>query len=268
LARFVENIFVLKIELSIFLGVTNTALNGFSQTTSSQLPTGTWENGVFDYDHLKKSFIPSYNRYWDEKSKVPYLFSPSTSIWISYDDLESIKIKNDYIKQKRLGGAFFWELSCDRQAELIDATFNTLSKDVLPSTTNRPLSTSSPTDKIQPWKAKVQYKVGQRVTYQCKTYRSIKKHKSERKKTPDSTDSLWQLETQSILAPSPTTTITIERTTKSSTQINNVSEWKSYKLYSVDDQVTYQGKTYRCRQAHMSLTDWMPPVVPALWLQI
>jgi GH18 family chitinase len=55
-------------------------LNGFSQTASNQLPSGTWENGVFDYDHLKKSFIPSYNRYWDENSKVPYLFSSSTGI--------------------------------------------------------------------------------------------------------------------------------------------------------------------------------------------
>jgi chitinase len=246
----------------LFLGVTNTVLNGFSQTTSSQLPTGTWENGVFDYDHLKKSFISSYTRYWDDKSKVPYLFNPSTGIWISYDDLESIKIKNDYIKQKKLGGAFFWELSCDRQAELIGATFNALNKGILSSTTNRPLSTSSPTNKIHPWKAKVQYKVDQRVTYQGKTYRSIKKHKSERKKTPDLNDSLWQLETQLTRATTKATT------TKSSTQDNSVSEWKSYKSYLVDNQITYQGTTYRCRQAHTSLPDWTPPAVPALWLQI
>jgi len=229
---------------------------------------GTWENGVFDYDHLKKSFIPSYNRYWDEKSKVPYLFNPSTGIWISYDDLESIKIKNDYIKQKQLGGAFFWELSSDRQAELIDATFKALSRDTLPSTTNRPSSTSSPTDKTQPWKAKVQYRIGQRVTYQGKIYRSIKKHKSERKKTPDLENSLWKLEIESTLTTkATTTTIKDETTTKFSTQ-DNLSEWKLYKSYSVDDRVTYQGKTYRCRQAHTSLSDWTPPVVPALWWQL
>jgi len=57
----------------LFLGVTSTALNGFSQDASSQLPMGTWENGVFDYDHLKKSYIPSYIRYWDDQSKVPFL---------------------------------------------------------------------------------------------------------------------------------------------------------------------------------------------------
>ncbi len=154
-------------------------------------------------------------------------------------------------------------MSCDRQAELIGVTFNALTKRILSSTTNHPsLSTSSPTDKIHPWKANIQYKVGQRVTYQGKTYRSIKKHKSQRKKTPDLNDSLWQLETQS------TRTTTKATTTKSSTQDNSVSEWKSYKSYSVDNQVTYQGKTYRCRQAHKSLPDWTPPAVPALWLQI
>ena len=32
------------------------------------------------------------------------------------------------LKKTRLGGAFFWELSKDRQAELISATFNALYK--------------------------------------------------------------------------------------------------------------------------------------------
>jgi chitinase len=217
---------------------------------------------------LKKSFIPSYNRYWDAESKVPYLFSPSTGIWISYDDIESINIKNEYNKQKRLGGAFFWELSSDRQTELIGATFNALRKGVLLPTTNRPSSTSAPTDKIYPWKANIQYKVGQRVTYQSKIYRCIKKHKSVSKKTPDLKDSLWNLESVPTLATTKaTTTIMVERTTKSSVQ-TIASEWKSYKSYSVDDQVIHQRRTYRCRQAHTSLPDWMPPVVPALWWQV
>jgi chitinase len=241
--------------------VTNTTLNGFSQSASSQLPSGTWENGVFDYDHLQKSFIPFYQRYWDEKSKVPYLFNPSTGIWISYDDLESINLKNNYIKQKRLGGAFFWELSSDRQAQLISATFNALNKGILLPTTNRPSLTSPSTDKIHPWKAKVQYKVCQRVTYQGKMYRSVKTHKSVPKKTPDLKGSFWQLETVSTFT---TTTIT---TTTRPLEKDDMSEWKSYKLYFVDDQVKYQGKIYRCRQSHTSLSDWMPPVVPALWWQ-
>jgi hypothetical protein len=143
---------------------------------------------------LKKSFIPSYNRYWDENSKVPYLCSLSTGIWISYDDLESIEIKNNYIKENKLGGVFFWELSSDRQAELIGATFNTLNKGIFPSSssTNRPsLTPPPPPDEISPWKANIQYRVDQRVNYKGKIYRCIKKHKSKRRKTPDLNVSLW-----------------------------------------------------------------------------
>lgn len=211
-----ENIFHETI-CDLFLGVTSTALNGFSQDASSQLPVGTWENGVFDYDHLKRSYIPSYTRYWDDQSKVPFLFNPSTGIWISYDDLQSIGIKNDYIKQNRLGGAFFWELSSDRQAELVGATFNALNNGLPPSTSQPQSSTTPP-----------------RIT----TTTGIPR------------------------------TSTISRGTQSSSTQGNISEWKPYTAYSVGQKVTYQGITYSCRQAHTSLPDWLPPVVPALWLQV
>jgi hypothetical protein len=32
--------------------------------------------------------------------------------------------------------------------------------------------------------------------------------------------------------------------------------------------VTYDGKSYRCIQAHTSLTGWAPVYVPALWQAI
>jgi chitodextrinase len=204
---------------------------------------------------------------------VPYLFNPSTGIWISYDDVESINIKNNYIKQKRLGGAFFWELSSDRQAELIGTTFNALSKgDLLSTTTIRPSSTSSPIEKNHSWKVKMNYKVGHRLTYQGKTYRCIKAHRSVSNKTPALESSLWHLETVTTLPPATQkiktkATEKVKTTTQPSNQ-GSSSHWKSFKSYSVGDQVTYEEKTYRCRQSHTSLSDWMPPAVPALWLEI
>ena len=184
------------------LGVTNPALHGFSQLASSQLPKGTWENGIYDYDDLKKNYIPSNKRYWDDQSKVPFLFNQSTGLWISYDDIQSINIKNDYIKKNQLRGGFYWELSSDRQAELIGATFAALNSNLPPSVTSLPSPSSS----------------------------------------------------------------SVRTTTRSSNQ--GFSEWQSNKVYSVNDRVTYQGKTYRCLQAHTSLPNWMPPAVPTLWLQI
>ncbi|CAF1186430.1 unnamed protein product [Adineta ricciae] len=256
-------------------GVTNIDRDGFSQPASSQLPTGTWENGVFDYDHLKKSYIPFYNRYWDNESKVPFLYNPLAAIWISYDDVESINFKNNYINQNRLGGAFFWQLSSDRQAELISATFNALNKDNLSSitTTKRTSLTSPSFAKICPWKPKVQYKIGHRVMYNGKVYRCIKTHTSVAKKTPPLNCSLWRLEIVRALmttikqVKTTTTTEKITTTIQLSDQ-NTSSQWTPFKLYLVGDQVIYEGKSYRCRQSHTSLSDWMPPVVPALWWKI
>ncbi len=41
--------------------------------------------------------------------------------------------------------------------------------------------------------------------------------------------------------------------------------WAPNVAYAVGDTVTYNGITYRCIQAHTSLTGWEPPNVPALW---
>ncbi|CAF2946012.1 unnamed protein product [Rotaria sp. Silwood2] len=192
-------------------GVTSAAQNGFSQPASSQLPMGTWENGIFDYDHLKRSFLPTYTRYWDDASKVPFLFNPSTGIWISYDDLQSISLKNDYIKREQLGGAMFWELSGDRTAELVGATFLALTNGQTPPPGTNPPTAPTPT--------------------------------TARTNPPSSTASL-----STTKAPS-----------------GDALQWQTNKYYSVGDRVTYGGKTYRCIQAHTSLSTWTPVDVPALW---
>lgn len=41
--------------------------------------------------------------------------------------------------------------------------------------------------------------------------------------------------------------------------------WAPNVAYAVNDTVTYAGLSYKCLQAHTSLTGWEPPNVPALW---
>lgn len=43
------------------------------------------------------------------------------------------------------------------------------------------------------------------------------------------------------------------------------NEWSAGTSYAVNDEVDYQGSTYRCIQAHTSQVGWEPPNVPALW---
>ncbi|WP_238014599.1 dioxygenase [Dactylosporangium sp. AC04546] len=44
--------------------------------------------------------------------------------------------------------------------------------------------------------------------------------------------------------------------------------WAPGRAYAVGAQVTYGGVTYRCLQAHTSMTGWEPPNVPALWQRL
>jgi len=42
-------------------------------------------------------------------------------MFITYDDTDSLRYKADFIKQKGLGGAMFWEYSQDMKETLLDA---------------------------------------------------------------------------------------------------------------------------------------------------
>ena len=77
--------------------------------------------GVFDYHDIVANYLPTMTRYWDADAQVPYLYDPSRRLWISYDDPQSIKAKADFIKDRGLGGAMFWELSNDRSYALLDS---------------------------------------------------------------------------------------------------------------------------------------------------
>ncbi|MGO4109626.1 fibronectin type III domain-containing protein [Paenibacillus sp. YAF4_2] len=58
------------------------------------------------------------------------------------------------------------------------------------------------------------------------------------------------------------TASTISGTTAAST---SAPAWAANTSYAVGALVTYNGSTYKCLQAHTSLTGWEPSNVPALW---
>lgn len=66
-----------------------------------------------------------YTRYWDTITKAPYLYNLTDSVFFSYDDTASVKIKTIYAKNQKLGGIMFWQLSHDTKEEnsLLDAIF-------------------------------------------------------------------------------------------------------------------------------------------------
>ncbi len=78
--------------------------------------------GAHDYSELAAKFIGSqdFTRYWDDRAKAPYLWNSASRTFITYDDPQSITIKAQYVKAHHLGGMMFWELSEDRNDELLD----------------------------------------------------------------------------------------------------------------------------------------------------
>ena len=70
-----------------------------------------------------------YTRYWNSVAQVPYLYSPTTKRFISYDDPQSISAKVNYANEMELGGVMFWELTNDTTtvgASLMDVIYEGL----------------------------------------------------------------------------------------------------------------------------------------------
>jgi len=125
-----------------------------------------------------------------------------------------IQKKNNYILQNNLGGAMFWELSGDRNAELVGNTYAALNGGKTPTpgtttatptgttttgittatTTGTTAATTTTTSSgdIPDWATDISYSVGQKVKYQGHTYKCIQAHTSEPTWTPTDAPSLWE----------------------------------------------------------------------------
>ncbi|KAI7857679.1 chitinase [Circinella umbellata] len=102
---------------------------GFSNTSNTpgapfnDIPEGTWEKGMFDYKHLP---MPGATEYIDEQHMASWSYDPAKRELISYDTPAVIQAKCEYIKQAKLGGAMFWELSADHKGEHPRSLLNTV----------------------------------------------------------------------------------------------------------------------------------------------
>ncbi len=63
----------------------------------------------------------AYKRFWDDEAQVPYLFNKEDQVFITYDDMESVIKKCEYIKNKKLKGAMFWAFGSDYENTYLNA---------------------------------------------------------------------------------------------------------------------------------------------------
>ncbi|KAI1810471.1 endochitinase [Poronia punctata] len=83
---------------------------------------GSWEAGIWDYKVLPRSGTEFY----DEKAGASYSYDSAKKELVSYDNVDIVKRKAEYIQSKGLGGSMFWEASGDRtdSGSLIAAAYN------------------------------------------------------------------------------------------------------------------------------------------------
>ncbi|KAH7095056.1 glycoside hydrolase superfamily [Paraphoma chrysanthemicola] len=72
---------------------------------------GSFEAGIYDFKDLP---LEGATEYWDEEAYATYSYDNSSHMLVSYDTVEMALTKVGYIKQNKLGGAMWWEVSGDK----------------------------------------------------------------------------------------------------------------------------------------------------------
>lgn len=78
--------------------------------------------GSYIYQVIGDSLIQTdrFEVLWDSAAQVPFLWNESDSVFVTYEDKRSIRIKVDFVKEKQLGGIMFWQFNGDN-GDLLEA---------------------------------------------------------------------------------------------------------------------------------------------------
>jgi chitinase len=90
-----------------------------------QLNRGQWR-GSGRYSAIREKYEDKngFVRHWDPIAMAPFLYNAKDSIFISYEDTVSIRLKTKYAANTGLGGIMFWSLGSDTDKDgLVDAIY-------------------------------------------------------------------------------------------------------------------------------------------------
>lgn len=94
-----------------------TGATGIDNIWHDKLPDGSEEPGgsnpLWHVKNLLADESLGYERYWDDVSKVPYVWNEEKKVFLSFEDEQSMAEKIDYIVENNLGGAMVWEIDGD-----------------------------------------------------------------------------------------------------------------------------------------------------------
>jgi len=132
---------LLDSDLATLYGVTTRRLNEQIRRNRARFPADFVLQ--LDFNELRRSWsqIATSSKKFRGPKRLPLAFTEHGAIMAamvlnsaravemsvySYDDPQSIRAKADYVRDKGLGGMMFWELSQDRNDELIDVIVESL----------------------------------------------------------------------------------------------------------------------------------------------
>lgn len=152
------------------------------------------------------------------------------------------------------------------------------------------------TNRYPPWRAGIAVMLGQVYYFERNLYEVVQSHTTQAQWTPTVAVALWTRHYEIGGTPEPWRQptgahdayrvgvrvthngFTWENTSPANAFAPGVFGWTNLTpppatpawsgasvAYSVNQQVTYNGSTYRCLQAHTSQAGWTPVAVPALW---
>ncbi|XP_076075265.1 putative chitinase 10 isoform X1 [Mytilus galloprovincialis] len=110
----------------------------------------TGEAGFLSFYEVCENLANGWTRVWNDEQKVPYAYKGDQ--WVGYDDLESIQIKAEYIRQNGLGGSMVWAIDLDDITNSCGLGINPLMsklKDMLPDSTVQPTKATSTVEPTQ-----------------------------------------------------------------------------------------------------------------------
>lgn len=91
---------------------------------------GLYQPGKFEKAFNYKVFADSlsaaagFATYWDGVAQAPYAYNARRQEFATFDDKKSVALKTKYVRDKKLGGIMFWELTGDQpQHGLLDAMY-------------------------------------------------------------------------------------------------------------------------------------------------
>lgn len=234
-------------------GFANT--DGLGKPASGGSPDKTWEDGVCDYKTLPQ---PGATEYYDEQCCAAYSYDPVRRVFNSYDNVQSVKAKAEYVVREGLKGILVWEASGDfpvghakNLTKVMRDVFNGSVSSVTPVTPVTPVAPVTPATTTTP---------------PGPAPNTSRPPLAPRKPAPLRPPGAAPRPTSPGVCPPPPPSSPSSTPSSSPTPVAGGVQFDgNFKQYKAGDEVVHNGVSYVCLQSHTSQSDWSPDKVPALW---